>query len=53
LVRTGLLTGCRAGELLALLAVDIDPHSKTLLIADSKNGKPQRFPLTDDGVNHF
>jgi integrase len=53
LVRAGLLTGCRAGELLALRAGDFDPRSKTLLIADSKNGKPRRVPLTDDGITLF
>lgn len=50
LVRAALLTGCRAGELMALRASDFDPHSRTLLIADSKSGKPRRVPLTDDGV---
>lgn len=53
LVAAGLNTGCRAGELLALKAGDFDPHSKTLLIADSKSGKPRRVPLTDDGVKLF
>jgi integrase len=53
LVRAGLLTGCRAGELLALRAGDFDPRSKTLLVADSKSGKPRRVPLTEDGVALF
>ena len=53
LVAAGLSTGCRAGELLALRAGDYDPRSKTLLIADSKRGKPRRVPLTDDGVALF
>jgi Phage integrase family len=53
LVRAGLLTGCRVGELLALRGGDFDPRSKTLLIADSKNGKPRRVPLTDHGVTLF
>jgi integrase len=53
LVRAGLLTGCRAGELLALRAGDFDPRSKTLLIADGKSGKPRHVPLTDDGVALF
>jgi len=52
-VRAALLTGCRAGELLALHSVDFDPYSKTLLIAESKSGKPRRVPLTDDGVSLF
>jgi integrase len=53
LVRSALLTGCRAGELLALRARDFDPHSKTVLIADSKSGKPRHVPLTDEGVALF
>jgi integrase len=53
LIAAGLNTGCRAGELLALRAGDYDRHSKTLLIADSKSGKPRRVPLTDDGVALF
>lgn len=53
LVSAALLTGCRAGELLALQARDFDPRSKTILIADSKSGKPRRVPLTDDGVTLF
>jgi integrase len=53
LVRAALLTGCRAGELLALRAGDFDSRSKTILIADSKSGKPRRVPLTDDGMVLF
>ncbi len=53
LVAAGLNTGCRAGELLALLGGDVDPRSNTLLIADSKSGKPRHVPLTDDGVALF
>jgi integrase len=53
LVRAGLLTGCRAGELLALRTGDFDPRSKTLLVADSKSGKPRRVPLTEGGVALF
>jgi integrase len=53
LVRAALLTGCRAGELLSVRAGDFDPRSKTLLIADSKSGKPRQVPLTDDGVALF
>lgn len=53
LVAAGLNTGCRAGELLALNAGDYDPRSQTLLIADSKSGRPRRVPLTDDGAAHF
>lgn len=50
LVQAGLLTGCREGELLAVRARDFEPHSATLLIADSKSGKPRRVPLTAQGA---
>jgi integrase len=53
LIAAGLNTGCRAGELLALRSGDYDPRSKTLLIAESKSGKPRRVPLTDNGVALF
>lgn len=53
LVAAALNTGCRAGELLSLRAADFDPRSQTLLIADSKSGKPRRVPLTEDGVTLF
>jgi len=50
LVSAALFTGCRADELLCLIAGDFDRRSRTLLIADSKSGKPRHVPLTDDGV---
>lgn len=53
LIAAGLNTGCRAGELLALRAGDFDPRSETLLIADSKSGRPRRVPLTGEGVALF
>jgi integrase len=53
LVRAALLTGCRAGELLTLRGSDFDPHSRTLLVADSKSGQPRRVPLTTAGVALF
>ncbi len=53
LVSAALLTGCRAGELLALQARDFDPRSKTILIADSKSSKPRHVPLTDEGMALF
>lgn len=53
LVSAGLFTGCRAGELLAMRAGDFDHRSKTVLIADSKAGKPRRVALTVDGVALF
>jgi integrase len=53
LIRAGLLTGCRAGELRALRAGDYEPQSNTVLIADSKGRKPRRVPLTEDGAKLF
>jgi integrase len=53
LVRAALLTGCRMGELLALRARDFDARSETLLVADSKSGKPRHVPLTDQGIALF
>jgi integrase len=53
LVQAGLMTGCREGELLALRARDFDPHTETLLVADSKSGKPRRVPLTKEGTSVF
>jgi integrase len=53
LVCAALQTGCRIGELLAARARDFDPHSETLLIPDSKSGKPRRVPLTEEGVALF
>jgi integrase len=53
LVQAGLLTGCREGELLAVRARDFDPVSHTLLIPDSKSGKPRRVPLTPEGSALF
>ena len=53
LVQAGLLTGCREGELLTVRARDFDPTSKSLLIPDSKSGKPRRVPLTPEGSTLF
>jgi len=53
LAQAGLLTGCREGELLAVRARDFDSQSATLLIADSKSGKPRRVPLTKEGEALF
>ena len=53
LVQAGVLTGCREGELLAVRARDFDPGSNSLLIPDSKSGKPRRVPLTPEGSALF
>jgi integrase len=49
LVEVALLTGCRYGELTAFAARDFDADQGTLLVAESKSGKPRRVPLTDEG----
>jgi integrase len=53
LVQAGLVTGCREGELLAVRARDFDATSNSLLIPDSKSGKPRRVPLTPEGSTLF
>jgi integrase len=53
LVRTGLATGCRLGELLALRVQDFDPAQGSLHIAMSKSGHPRDVILADDGVALF
>lgn len=53
LVRAALLTGCRYGELTRLRSCDFDPASGTLLVAESKAGRPRRVPLTVEGQRFF
>jgi len=53
LVHTAMLTGARWGELRALKCRDYDPVSGTVIIAESKSGKPRRVYLTDDGKAAF
>ena len=49
LLELALLTGARYGELTRFRARDFDGGSGTLLVSDSKSGKPRRIPLTDEG----
>jgi integrase len=51
LVQGGLMTGCRAGELMRARAMDFDRTSETLLVPDSKSGMPRRAQLTPEGVS--
>jgi len=53
LVQAGLMTGCREGELIRATMRDFDAVSETLLVPDSKSGKPRRIPLTEEGVSLF
>jgi integrase len=53
LVEGALYTGCRYGELTAMNVDAYQTGSKTLLIADSKSGKPRYVRLNDDGLRFF
>lgn len=53
LVQAALLTGCRYGELVALVAADFNADSGTLHIRTSKSGKPRHVVLTDEGRRFF
>lgn len=53
LVRAGLLTGCRYGELTRLVAADYNADSGTLLIRTSKSGKHRYVYLTDEAKDFF
>lgn len=49
LIEVALLSGCRYGELIRFRARDFDARSGTLLVNESKSGKPRRVPLTTEG----
>jgi integrase len=53
LVRGALVTGCRYGELCRADVRDYHRDAQSLLIADSKSGKPRWVPLDDDGAAFF
>lgn len=53
LVRAALLTGCRYGELTRLCAADFNPDAGTLLVRESKSGKPRHVVLTEEGQQFF
>jgi integrase len=53
LVRAGLETGCRYGELVKLEVCDFNPEAATLAIRPSKSGKPRHVVLTEDGAAFF
>jgi integrase len=53
LVRAGLETGARYGELAALLVNDFNPDSGTLQIRTSKSGKGRHIVLSEQGVAFF
>ena len=53
LVRAGLETGCRYGELIRLEVSDFNADAATLAIRQSKSGKPRHVVLTQEGAAFF
>ncbi|HWZ64680.1 MAG TPA: tyrosine-type recombinase/integrase [Steroidobacteraceae bacterium] len=53
LVRAALLTGCRYGELCVLKVGDFDHENQTLVIRQSKSGRPRHVYLSDEGAEFF
>lgn len=53
LVRAALLTGCRYGELCALRVGDFDHENQTLVIRQSKGGRPRHVYLSGEGAEFF
>lgn len=53
LVCGALLTGCRYGELTRMKVRDFDATSGTVLILETKGGKPRRALLTEEGRAFF
>jgi integrase len=53
LVRAGLETGCRYGELIRLEVCDFNSDASTLAVRQSKSGKPRHVMLTDEGAAFF
>jgi integrase len=53
LVTAALLTGCRYGELTALIVDDFNPDVGTIRIPVSKSGKPRHVVLTQEGWDFF
>ena len=53
LVTAALLTGCRYGELTALIVDDFNPDVGTIRIPVSKSGKPRHVVLPQEGRDFF
>jgi integrase len=53
LVRSGLETGCRYGDLITLEVCDFNSDAGTLAIRQSKSGKPRHAVLTEEGAVFF
>jgi integrase len=52
-VTAALLTGCRYGELTALIVDDFNPDVGTIRIPVSKSGKPRHVVLPQEGRDFF
>jgi integrase len=50
LVRGALVTGARYGELCRADVRDFNPDSASLLVRESKGGRPRHIPLDDEGA---
>jgi integrase len=53
LVQAALLTGARYSELVRLQTADFDRKAGSILIRESKSGKPRHIPLNIEGVALF
>ena len=53
LVVAALLTGCRYGELAALVVEDFDSSAGTISVRVSKGARPRHVALTDEGRQFF
>lgn len=53
LVRAGLLTGARFGELAGLQAKDVNLDTAQVYVSPAKSGRSRYVPLNDEGVTLF
>jgi integrase len=53
LIRAGLLTGCRYGEIISVEVNHFDADAAALQIHEGKTGKVRNVPLTDEGLQFF
>ncbi len=53
LVKGALLTGCRYGELTAMMVADFNAKDGQLYVAHSKNGESRYIDLNDAGIEFF
>ena len=53
LVQAALATGCRYGELTAMMVADFDPDAGSVLVRTSKSGKARHVTLADEGHAFF